>query len=188
MTSFHRIICSSEPVRTAFSGDCLLQSWWSLILYLHGKSSVPVGSERDRIQIVASGFRFYAQVYGLLGLVLTGAGIALLWVGQSLYGVLGTVLSGLFLLVVARFGYRASRNFENHEAGSQLSLLLFTVFLMLFLTGFLCTVSQVIHTTGLLPPPGNLFLTVSLLGIGVGSYFIELIFLATPFSFSKTSC
>lgn len=188
LTPFHRIVCSAETVRTAFSSSPLLQAWWSLVLYCHGKQSIFNGSESERIRIIACGFRFYAWLYGSLGLLLVIAGIALQFAGQPLYTSVSIAFNGILLLTFVQFGYRASQDFEIQKPGSPLSLLLFIVFLMLFLTGFLCVASVVVNGMGIISPLGNLLITSILLFVGVGSYFIELIFLTDFFSFSKSSC
>ena len=53
----------------AFEGCGATSLWWRAILWLHGKPNSPLVSENERRQIVADGFRFYAQLYRFVGLL-----------------------------------------------------------------------------------------------------------------------
>jgi hypothetical protein len=185
MTPFNRIVCSATTVQTAFADYHPLRLWWSVILALHGKPSTPDYKPAARLAILAAGFQFYAAIYGLVGILLVLTGPALLFAEQTLYAASGISFVGLLLLTVTLSGYRASQDFANQKPDSSLTLILFMVFLMLFLTGTPCAASLVVNGMGLLPPLINLFGTASVLLIGVGSYLIEIIFLVESFHLSS---
>jgi hypothetical protein len=185
MNDFSRLLCGTASVRSAFEGTGPIAVWWRLVLWLHGKPTTPILTEAERVRCVANGFRFYAGLYAVLGVVLLLAAAMLAYIGWLSSGVpfgyaaLSTISGGAFLLVVARFGTGAAEAFRHGQSLGRVHLVAFVVMLTAFLSLLLGAVSLAIHLLGLLAPLPNIAVCAALFTLGIGSYFVELVYLLT---------
>jgi hypothetical protein len=183
MNDFSHLLCGNESVRSAFDGTGPIAAWWRVVLRLHGKPAVPSLTDAERVRCIAAGFRFYAGLYGFLGVVLLLAGGMLSYIGWLSsaapfgYATLGAWSGGALLLVVARFGAGAADLFRRGNRLGQVQLVVFVVMLTAFLSLLLGGLSAAVHLLALLSPVTNLTLCAALFTLGIGSYFVELVYL-----------
>ena len=183
--SFSQIVCGSPQVLAALKEHAPTRAWWTLILKLHGKP-VEIGlSHAARTQRVAAGFRFYAALYralsiifGLLCPALAALGAmngnlgGLYWAGASLLG------AG-FLWFASGLGFVGARSYALGNDSGRASLLAFMVMIVAFLAVFVGAASVAAHQTSRLGAVPNLLACAALFVLGVGSYLIEILYLAT---------
>lgn len=190
---FSRIICNAQDVQMAFASPRSMRLWWHLILRLHGK---PVGmtlAPEARSQCVADGFKFYAWLYRLLAAIffLMVPLLAMLDMAisshPSFYWAVSSFLAGIYLWCVSGLGYAGARDYRmgNHQGTS--SLIAFMVMIIAFLSMFIGVVSVVAHHQAWLSDQANLALAGMLFSVGIGSYMIEIIYLATDRSASSST-
>lgn len=183
MNDFSRLFCGTESVRSAFDATGPIAVWWRLVLWLHGKPTVPILKEAERVRCIANGFRFYAGLYALLGVALLLAAVMLAYISWTSSVVLsgyaspGMFGAGVLLLVIARFGVGAAEGFRHGQSIGRIHLVAFVVMLTAFLSLLLGAVSAAVHLLGLLDPLLNIALCAALFTLGIGSYFVELVYL-----------
>lgn len=138
--SFSRVVSGAESVTGAFEGYRAASVWWRAILWLRGKPTSPVLSESERRQIIADGFRFYAQLYRFVGVLIWLVGGACYYAGvfetanAALYGSLASALTGGLLWFASGLGFRGARYLrEGHNSG-RLVLCAFMVATIAFLS------------------------------------------------------
>lgn len=184
--SFSRLVCGAEPVRSAFAVHRPTRFWWNLILWLHGKPNPSSLSESERVKRIADGFTFYASLYRFLGAlffliaplfallpIVAGDGRAsFYWAGASL-------LAGIYLWCVSGLGYAGARSYAQGQRDGISLLIAFLVMIVAFLSLFVAAVSVVAHDSAWLDSVLNLAATAGLFVFGVGSYMIEILYLAT---------
>ena len=183
--SFSQLVCGGEPVQTAFTCHPPTRFWWRLILLLHGK---PVGTSvtpKRRTEVVADGFRFYAALYRLVGLILLLVGGALGLVGNTGdapgmgYWAGAAGLAGAYLWFVSGLGYSGARIYREGHAQGASTLITFMVMIVAFLSLFVAVVSVAAQTSSELRILPNLAASAGLFVFGIGSYLIEIVYLAT---------
>ncbi len=180
--SFSQIICSAQPVRTAFTTHRPTRVWWNLILALHGKSVGVSLSQAEQNQRVADGFKFYAWLYRFLAVIflLLAPIFIIANVAEnstsSSYWAAASFLAGIYLWGVSGLGYAGAKSYGS---GSNSSLIAFMVMIVAFLSMFVAVVSVVAHQFAWLGVVPNLIAASTLFVFGVGSYMIEVIYLAT---------
>lgn len=160
------------------------RAWWALILKLHGKP-VELGlSHAARTQRVAAGFRFYAALYRALSIVfglLCPVLVALHSMDESLgslYWAGASLLSAGFLWLVSGLGFIGARSYALGNESGRASLLAFMVMVVAFLSAFVAAASVAVQQHSWIGAVPNLLACAALFVLGVGSYFIEIIYLA----------
>ncbi|HVK05407.1 MAG TPA: hypothetical protein VM490_18160 [Armatimonadaceae bacterium] len=182
---FARIVCDAPGVRAAFDAHPPTRRWWSVVLWLHGKPAprAPL-SDDERARVVADGFRFYAGLYRLLGALLAFAALAAaaaaVAAGASAALALSGVLAGAYLWFVTDLGFAGARLYGagRREAG-RIALIGFFVMIVAFLGAFTSAALLPARAILGLPLVPGLAAAAALLVFGVGSYLIEIVYLAT---------
>lgn len=183
--TFSQIVCGSQGVRTAFQLHGATGRWWMIILKLHGKPVDPVLSPDGRTRRIADGFRFYASLYRLLAVVFFLVCPALIAVGtvdQSRawhYWAGAGLFAGAYLWNVSGLGYAGARSYAAGNAESTSSLVAFMVMIVAFLSMFVAAASIVLPHASPAEAVPNLIAAGLLFALGIGSYMIEIIYLAT---------
>ena len=183
--TFQQVVCSAPPVQDAFADLPVLNRWWQIVLFLHGKPRDPLVSGTDRVRCVAEGFRFYAWLYRVLAMIfmaLTGLLAALQGMGSdgiSAYWIGASCLGGIYLWIVSRLGYYGAAAYGQQQPQSTSLLVSFMVMIVAFLSLFVAAVSVVAHHLGWVSSGLNLMAISALFVFGVGSYLIEIIYLVT---------
>ena len=157
--------------------------WWNLILRLHGKLVNSALSNTEKRQRIAEGFRFYAWLYRFLAvifLVLAPTFVALhIAVNTSLYWAIASILAAVYLWCVSGLGYAGAQQYAQKQQQSISTLVAFMVMIVAFLSMFVAVVSVVAQHSAWLAPVPNLMAASALFVFGVGSYMIEILYLAT---------
>lgn len=181
-STFSQLVCGAPVVRTAFESYAPMQLWWRLILILHGKPmKSSLSSQQETLQI-AAGFRFYAQLYRLLAVIFLLLGPILIAadIGENNlnYWAASSVLAGVYLWFVSGLGFCGARDYAVNPARGSVVLIAFMTMIVAFLSAFVAVVSVVAMQFNWLATTPNLAATGLLFVLGVGSYFIEIIYLA----------
>lgn len=182
---FSQILCSAQSVRAGFSSHRPTQFWWKLILLLHGKPVSSSLSQAQRIQRVADGFRFYAWLYRVLSIIFLFLAPAFLVLNvaesdsSSAYWAAVSLQAAIYLWCVSGLGYSGARSYATGQSKGTSSLVAFMVMIVVFLSMFVAAASVIAHHAAWLPVMPNLAAASTLLVFGVGSYMIEIIYLAT---------
>lgn len=183
--SFSDLVCGASPVRTAFNSQSVLRLWWQVVLILHGKPRDPGLSETDRIQCIADGFQFYAWLYRLLAVIFLSLALVLGALKISLtesgtwYWCIASLLAAVYLWLVSGLGYAGAGAYRRGEGYSISALIGFMVMIIAFLSLFLSAASVAMYHFHWLPTGPNLTVTAGAFAFGIGSYFIEVLYLAT---------
>ncbi len=175
---FASLVRSSPAVIGAFAGVPGWSRWWAVVLALHGKPRPDWGTPDERCAVMVRGFRFYGQLYLGLGLLLLGGAGLVARLGCDGYWLALAALAGADLVASSVLAFRGARLFGQGHARGRLLLTAFFVSVMLFLGAFVVAVSVAAHHHGALPCAANLSLLALLWLGGVGSYGIELAYLA----------
>jgi hypothetical protein len=191
--SFSRVVCGLETVRSAFDSCFAARLWWRVILWLHGKPTAPTLSIGQRTQIIADGFRFYAQLYRCLSLLFAFVSVAALGLSvfssitEAIYWMGAGSGAALGLWGASGIGFAGAKALRAGRPDAKLLLVAFMVSIIAFLSAFVAGLSVVVQTQGV----GNVYLnlgaTSALWLVGIGSYFIEVLFLVAEDRFEKTS-
>jgi hypothetical protein len=184
VSNFSQIVCSTEPVREAFALHHPMNTWWRVILSLHGKPIPLTLSPEQQTKRITDGFRFYASLYrglGLIFLILSPVLVALpvTETGPSAYFATASLLAGLYLWVVSGFGYSATKSYVMREKRGAVALISFMVMIVAFLSLFVGAMCVSAQYSSPLPTSLNLAMAGTLFIFGVGSYMIEIVYLAT---------
>lgn len=180
--SFSQLVCSVDSVRTAFTAHPPTHCWWKLILALHGKPVDISLSQAERNQRIANGFKFYAWLYRFLAVIFLLLAPVFIVANvaengtSSLYWAAASFLAGVYLWGVSGLGYAGAKSYGS---GFNSSLIAFMVMIVAFLSMFVATVSVVAHHHAWLGTMPNLIAASLLFVFGVGSYMIEIVYLAT---------
>jgi len=183
--NFSQIVCSAQPVQAAFALHPPTRFWWSLILMLHGKPVNPSLSQEEKIKRVADGFKFYAWLYRFLAVIFLVLAPIFVWLNvvensnSSSYWAACSFLAGVYLWCVSGLGYAGAKSYSIGQNQGTSSLVAFMVMIVAFLSMFVAVVSVVAHHSAWLTPTLNLAAASTLFVFGVGSYMIEIIYLAT---------
>ena len=191
--SFSRVVCGLDAVQNAFNLCFAARFWWRAILWLHGKPTSPALSTQQRTEIIAAGFRFYAQLYRFLALVL--AFISALALGLSVFSSTGEATywtgmatgAALGLWGAGEIGFAGAKALRAGRPDARLLLVAFMVSIIAFLSAFVAGLSIVAHTQNVGSAWINFGATAALWLIGVGSYLIEVLYLVAEDRFIKAS-
>lgn len=179
---FRELVVAPVRVRNAFAASPLARRWWAVILRLHGKPCGPVDTD-EASACIASGFRFYAGLYGALGALLLTAGVigplALPEAGWN-YGCAMATLAGVYLLAAAQVAWAGAGLYRAERDQGATLLILFLGMVTVFLALFLGVASGLAHEQTLLPGWLNAVGVWSLVVVGIGSYAVELVYLLEP--------
>ena len=110
---------------------------------------------------------------------------ALFWIDvldsstSTLYWSASSLLAGTYLWCVSGLGYAGAKAYKVGHGQAIASLIAFMVMVIAFLSMFVAATSIVAHCYGWLPMWHNLVTAGGLFVLGVGSYMIEIIYLAT---------
>ena len=182
---FSELVCGALPVQTAFNGQSVLRLWWQIVLMLHGKPRDPGLPEADRIRCIADGFRFYAWLYRLLAVIFLGLSLVLgalkisLAEGGTWYWCVASLLAAVYLWLVSGLGYAGAAAYRRGEGNSISALMAFMVMIIAFLSLFLSAASVAAYHFHWLTTGPNLAMAAGVFAFGIGSYFIEVLYLAT---------
>jgi len=182
---FSQLICGASPVQTAFNGQGVLRLWWQVVLMLHGKPRDPRLPDMDRIECLADGFRFYAWLYRLLAVIFVSLSLVLAALKISLgesgtwYWCLASLLAAAYLWLVSGLGYAGAGAYRRGEGNSISALMAFMVMIIAFLSLFLSAASVAAYHFHWLTTGPNLAVAAGVFAFGIGSYFIEVLYLAT---------
>lgn len=181
--TFSQLVCGALPVRAAFESHQSAQLWWRLILRLHGKPVVSSLSCAQESRQIAEGFRFYAWLYRFLAVVFLLLG-PIFWAANTSednmnYWAVSSVLAGIYLWFCSGLGFAGARDYAAESARSAVFLLTFMVMIVAFLSAFVAVISIVAMQSNWLATAPNLAATSLLFVFGVGSYFIEIVYLAS---------
>lgn len=180
--NFSQIICSAQTIRTAFTDHRPTRCWWNLILALHGKPVDVSLSLAEQNQRIADGFKFYAWLYRFLAVIFLLLAPVFIFANvaenstSSLYWAAASFLAGVYLWGVSGLGYAGAKSYGS---GFNSSLIAFMVMIVAFLSMFVAVVSMVAHQHAWLGTMPNLIAASLLFVFGVGSYMIEIVYLAT---------
>ncbi len=176
--NFAKIIRSSRLVRGTFAGIAGLEIWWRLVLALHGKPLEM--SNHNAAQILASGFRFYGHLYLCLGVILGATGIAnlLTEVVPAVHISCMLIFGSLYLIICSQLAFKGGSLFGAGDKRGAVLLIIFFACILLFLGGFGAAMSLWADSVGLTESYVNLSIFIVFIIFGVGSYFIELVYLS----------
>jgi hypothetical protein len=183
--NFSQIVCSSPDVRAAFDTYRPMRIWWRLVLALHGKPLTPTLSAIERTTRIAAGFRFYASLYRFLAVIflLLAPTFALLNVAEnaslSQYWAGASLFAGIYLWGVSGFGYVSAKSYRTGALQGTVSLIAFMVMIVAFLSLFVAAISVAVGYITAISALPNLVAVALLFVLGVGSYMIEIVYLAT---------
>lgn len=183
--NFSQIVCGASPVREAFLEHRPTRNWWRLILLLHGKPVQNSLSSSKITKRVADGFKFYAWLYRFLAVVFLLLAPVLFAFGaagdktSSTYFALCSLLAGLYLWSVSGLGYAGAKSYAANRDNGTTSLIAFMVMVVAFLSLFVAAISIVVQQNSWIPMLPNLAGAALLFVFGVGSYLIEIVYLAT---------
>lgn len=184
-STFSELVCGAASVRTAFKGQGAIHFWWQVILLLHGKPRDSSVSERDRIQCIANGFQFYAWLYRMLAVIFLSLSLILSALKISLadngtwYWCVASFLAAVYLWLVSGLGYAGASAYRRSEGNSITILIAFMIMIVAFLSLFLSAASVTAYHSHWLATAPNLGLGVMVFAFGIGSYFIEIVYLIT---------
>ena len=178
---FAEIIRSPPNVRNAYIGLRVHSSWWRIILGLHGKpSDADPNSTLSRLSLVR-GFRFYGYLYLFLATVMLALAPMIPFVGISGAYFWSSLLvaSSLFLGCTCQLAFAGSRRYFDEPRAASLLLLTFFVSIMAYLSCFCGVCLSFVHFA--IPEYGivSVIALALLMVFGIGSYFIEILFLAS---------
>ena len=183
LPTFSQLVCSAPLVRTAYDSYAPAKLWWRLILMLHGKPTNSALSAQKENAIIAAGFRFYAWLYRFLAVVFLSMGPLLIFAetGQrsSDYWVTSSVFAGVCLWLISGLGFAGARDYATNPTRGAVVLIAFMTMIVAFLSAFVATISVVAAQFDWLATAPNLAATGLLFIFGVGSYFIEIVYLAS---------
>lgn len=178
---FAKIIRSPSYVRHAYSGLRVHNCWWRIILALHGKPmDGHVHPDTLNLSLVR-GFRFYGYLYSSLAAVMLAITPLILLVDISDAWFWSSLLVGssLFLVCTCQLAFIGSRRYLCEPHAASPLLLTFFVCVMAYLSCFCGVCLALVHFA----IPEYDFVSVIafalLMVFGIGSYFIEILFLAS---------
>ena len=181
--TFAQLVCGAQSVRTAFEFYAPARLWWRLILMLHGKPTNPSLSPQQETRQIAAGFRFYAWLYRFLATLFLLLGPALIAAdsgeGDLSYWAASSVLTGVTLWFVSGLGFCGARDYLENPARGTIILIAFMTMIVAFLSAFVAVISAVAAQLNGLATAPNLAATGLLFVFGIGSYFIEIVWLAS---------
>lgn len=182
---FSELVCGALPVRAAFNNQGVLRLWWQVVLMLHSKPRALRLPEADRVKCIADGFRFYAWLYRLLAVIFLSLSLALgalkisLAEGGTWYWCVASLLAAVYLWLVSGLGYAGAAAYRRGEGNSISALMAFMVMIIAFLSLFLSAASVAAYHFYWLTTGPNLAVAAGVFAFGIGSYLIEVLYLAT---------
>lgn len=187
-TRFSHIMCNAATVREAFPAPKTTKNWWHCILLLHGKPVDINCSPAERIACIADGFKFYAHLYRFLSILFFFLAPILYFSYRgtdpdtALYAALADFAAGTYLWSITSLGYAGAQAYRQQKRGARTSLLAFMVMIVAFLSAFVAAISIVAQQREILTVWTNILSCSALFILGIGSYFIEIVYLATEAS------
>ena len=181
--TFSQLVCGAPDVRAAFESHRGAHWWWQLILHLHGKPVASTLSRAQETRQIAEGFRFYARLYRFLAVVFLLLGPLLLATdvdeNNVNYWAASSLLAGVYLWFCSGLGFAGARDYADETARGAVVLVAFMAMIVAFLSAFVAGVSVVAAQLNWLASAPNLAATSALFVVGVGSYFIEIVYLVS---------
>jgi hypothetical protein len=180
LPKFRAVVITPERVRAAFPAPAVARWWWAALLWLHGKPAPGTATADQTAACVAAGFRFYARLYGLLGLLFllgSAAGLPLAALAGGYYWPLMGGTAGAYLLVAACVARAGAAAYSGKRESGVLLLALFLGMAAVFLALFLGVASSAAEQLGVVPGWVNVAAVWGLVVFGIGSYSIELVYL-----------
>lgn len=176
---FAEIVRSSPALRTTFDGVSGFSLWWRIVLALHGKPRSENIDESVKVRVLVKGFRFYGYLYLGLGAFILALFGAFAWMGAfpSPYWALLTAFFGTFLVASSQLAFAGARLFVGDPRRGSVLLVCFFVAVIIFLSAFGLVASIAASERGFLTDLPNIGLYALFIALGIGSYFIELIYL-----------
>lgn len=177
---FAALIRSHPDVRAAFAGCGPLRIWWRVILALHGRPELSTASPDAQAQVIARGFAVYAWIFrglaGVLALALAGLTLVPGVVGSRAFAaaLVGGVSAAVELWIAAGLLATGARRLRAGRSDAGPSLVLGLILVMLFLGVALVAASVAVHEYTNVAAWVNVAALAVLLGLGVGSYGLEL--------------
>lgn len=187
--TFSQLVCGALSVRAAFDSHATAQLWWRLILSLHGKPVISSLACAQETRQIADGFRFYAWLYRFLAVVFLLLAPTL-WaanIGENhvSYWAASSVLAGIYLWFCSGLGFAGARIYAAESPRGAAVLVAFMAMIVAFLSAFVATISVVSMQLDWLATAPNLAATSLLFVVGIGSYFIEIVYLIGRASFEN---
>ena len=177
--AFRHVVVSPNAVRSAFAETRMTRWWWAAVLRLHGKpTAADVSIESARV-CVAAGFRFYAWLYGVVGLAVAASSVAigLNFESASLYWISLSVAIGMLLVASSRVAWAGAEAYRRHPAGAVPILMLFLAMVAVCLTFGLAAMSFAANDLQLVGAVTNVAALAGLVIVGIGSYAVEMAYL-----------
>jgi len=177
---FAKVIRSSSKVRHAFDAVPVLRAWWRLILSLHGKPVCIDRTSQSTREALVNGFRFYGYLYSALAivlLVLSPLMVIAAGTASYLWAIL-TIASSVYLACTSQLAIFGARCYANEPDLARPLLVSFFASIIAWLASVLSGCIVAIH---FVVPQYEVALALGIgtvLVVGVGSYFIELIYIA----------
>lgn len=176
--NFAEIVRSPKPVRIAFEHIPALGIWWRIVLALHGKPVQSTISPENKLKILIQGFRFYGYLYFGLGLVMACISVLLFMYDIfSLYWAALAAFSSIYLVASAQLAFKGAKLFAYHYAHGAVLLVCFFISITIFLSAFGAVASSTAYHQEYTSSLVNLSLYVLFVLFGIGSYFIEVVYL-----------
>jgi hypothetical protein len=183
--TFSQIVSGAEYSESAFDSYGPARLWWRAILWLHGKPTSPQLETQQRQQIIADGFRFYAQLYRTLAVLFWIVGAAVYGVDifdtsrDALYWTGAAALSGGLLWFASGLGFAGAKALRENDDSARFLLCTFMVCIIAFLSAFIAGSSLVLHIQSGFGAVWNLGVVVLTGAFGIGSYLIEVLYLVS---------
>ncbi|WP_146601043.1 hypothetical protein [Novipirellula aureliae] len=177
---FAQVIRSSSKVRRAFDAVPVLRTWWRLILSLHGKPVCIDRTSQSTSEALVNGFRFYGYLYSALAIVLLLISPLMVIVAGTasyLWAIL-TVTSSAYLACTSQLAFFGARCYADEPDLARPLLVSFFASIIAWLASVLSGCIVAIH---FVVPQYEVVLALGIgtvLVMGVGSYFIELIYIS----------
>jgi len=176
---FAEIIRSSRTLQTTFEDISSFDMWWRIVLVLHGKPVAKSTSEEEKLQILVKGFQFYGYLY-------LGLGLCLLCVFSlfsyyeafpSTYWAMLSAFFAVYLIASSQLAFKGATLFAHRHPRGAVMLVCFFVSIIVFLATFGALASATAYHNQYITDVPNVVLYVIFVLFGIGSYFIELIYL-----------
>ena len=150
------------------------------MLALHGKPVRKAMSYQEQVTVLTRGFRFYGYLYLCLGIVMSVGLFASLLHEAVPFGYWSMLLgfASIYLIGSSQLAFRGARLFQLGNVHGAVLLIVFFASIVVFLGAFGAALSVWAYYRQYLTNTLNVVMFVGFILFGVGSYFIELSYLA----------